>query len=105
RWTDTAAIRAPANARPAATCGRRCVARRVHRCQPGVCIAEGPQERAGHGFVRCGAVLGTTAHITIARGQPLTEPPVRPPRQERGRTRTKIASGITDSSAPPVVSW
>src|SRR5699024_12149636 len=74
RWTDTAAIRAPANARPAATCGRRCVARRVHRCQPGVCIAEGPQERAGHGFVRRGAVLGTTAHITVARGQPLTDP-------------------------------
>ena len=38
-------------------------------------------------------------------GQPLTEPSVRPPRQKRCSTRMRIASGITDSSAPPVVSW
>src|SRR5699024_7679789 len=37
--------------------------------------------------------------------QPLTEPSVSPPREERCRTRMRIASGITDSRAPPVVSW
>ena len=73
---------------------------------------------ARNAIVRCASIEGSTTHNGVApvEGcagerrpgagcQPLTEPSVRPPRQKRCSTRMRIASGITDSSAPVVVSW
>lgn len=45
------------------------------------------------------------APVGRARGQPLTAPSERPPRQYFCRTTIAQISGMIETSAPPVVSW
>src|SRR5699024_2902681 len=72
---------------------------------PGLRIAEGPQERAGHGFVRCGSGSGTTAHKTVTRGGGVapgahawSSPSVKPP--GRARRWSALDGALGEAAAP-----